>query len=50
MAQAGVSGFDVSNWFGVFVPAGTLAPFVANIQSATKRWAKVVKDSSARAA
>ena len=85
IAQAGVPGFEVRNWYGVFVPAGTpkeivarlnselvkilqlpdvksklLASgiealhstpeqFAAYIQSETKRWAKVVKDSGARA-
>ena len=85
IAEAGVPGFEVRNWYGVFVPAGTpkdivarlnselvkilqlpdvksklLASgiealhstpeqFAAYIQSETKRWAKVVKDSGARA-
>jgi tripartite-type tricarboxylate transporter receptor subunit TctC len=85
IAQAGVPGFEVRNWYGVFVPAGTPREivvrlngelvkilqlpdvkskllesgiealhstpeqFAAYIQSETKRWAKVVKDSGARA-
>ncbi len=85
IAQAGVPGFEVRNWYGVFVPAGTSKEIVARlnaelvkvlqmpdvkakllesgiealhstpeqfatyIQSETKRWAKVVKDSGARA-
>jgi tripartite-type tricarboxylate transporter receptor subunit TctC len=83
--QAGLPGFQVRNWYGVFVPAGTSKEIVARlngelvkilqmpdvkskllesgietlystpeqfatyIQSETKRWAKVVKDSGARA-
>lgn len=34
MADAGLSGFDVSTWFGVFAPAGTPAPIVARLNSA----------------
>ena len=85
IAEAGVPGFEVRNWYGVFVPAGTSKDivtrlnaelvkilqmsevkskllesgiealhstpeqFAAYIQSETKRWAKVVKDSGARA-
>jgi tripartite-type tricarboxylate transporter receptor subunit TctC len=85
IAQAGVPGFEVRNWYGVFVPAGTPKEivtrlnselvkilqlpdvkskllesgievlhstpeqFAAYIQLETKRWAKVVKDSGARA-
>ena len=85
IAEAGVPGFEVRNWYGVFVPAGTSREivmrlngeltkilqmpdvkakllesgiealhgspeqFAAYIQSETKRWAKVVKDSGARA-
>ena len=85
IAQAGVPGFEVRNWYGVFVPAGTPRDIIARmnselvkilqmpdvktrllesgiealhstpeqfavyIQSETKRWAKVVKDSGARA-
>jgi tripartite-type tricarboxylate transporter receptor subunit TctC len=83
--QAGVPGFQVRNWYGVFVPAATSKDIVARlnselvkilqmpdvrakliesgietawstpeqfatyIQSETRRWAKVVKDSGARA-
>ena len=85
IAQAGVPGFEVRNWYGVFAPAGTSKEIVTRlnselvkvlqmpdvkskllesgiealhstpeqfatyIQSETKRWAKVVKDSGARA-
>ena len=85
IAEAGVPGFEVRNWYGVFVPAGTPKEIVARlngelvkilqmpdvkakllesgievlhstpeqfaayIQSETRRWAKVVKDSGARA-
>ncbi len=85
IAQAGVPGFEVRNWYGVFAPAGTSKEIVTRlnselvkvlqmpdvkskllesgiealhstpeqfatyIQSETRRWAKVVKDSGARA-
>jgi tripartite-type tricarboxylate transporter receptor subunit TctC len=83
--EAGLRGFQVRNWYGVFVPAGTSKEiiarlngelvkilqmpdvkarllesgietahgtpeqFAAYIQAETRRWAKVVKDSGARA-
>lgn len=31
MTEAGVAGFDVSNWFGVFVPAGTPSPIISKL-------------------
>ena len=34
MADAGLPGFDVSTWFGVFAPAGTPAPIVARLNTA----------------
>jgi tripartite-type tricarboxylate transporter receptor subunit TctC len=34
MAESGLSGFDVSTWFGVFAPAGTPAPVVARLNQA----------------
>ncbi|MES2188169.1 MAG: tripartite tricarboxylate transporter substrate binding protein [Pseudomonadota bacterium] len=34
VAQAGVPGFDVTNWQGVFAPAGTPAPVVERLGSA----------------
>ena len=34
MADAGLPGFDVSTWFGLFAPAGTPAPIVARLNSA----------------
>ena len=34
MADAGLPGFDVSTWFGVFAPAGTPAPIVARLNGA----------------
>ncbi|MDQ3188466.1 MAG: tripartite tricarboxylate transporter substrate binding protein [Pseudomonadota bacterium] len=34
MADAGLAGFDVSTWFGVFAPAATPAPVVARLNSA----------------
>jgi tripartite-type tricarboxylate transporter receptor subunit TctC len=85
VAEAGVSGFDVSVWFGVVAPAGTPQPVIAKlnaeingilklpeirqsfnnqgvetaggtsgefssfIAAQTTKWAKVVKDSGAKA-
>ena len=34
MADAGLTGFDVSTWFGLFAPAGTPSPIVARLNSA----------------
>ncbi len=34
MADAGLAGFDVSTWFGVFAPAGTPAPIVSRLNTA----------------
>ncbi|MEO8187340.1 MAG: tripartite tricarboxylate transporter substrate binding protein [Burkholderiaceae bacterium] len=34
MVDAGLPGFDVSTWFGVFAPAGTPAPIVSRLNSA----------------
>ena len=34
MADSGLPGFDVSTWFGVFAPAGTPAPIVAQLNTA----------------
>jgi tripartite-type tricarboxylate transporter receptor subunit TctC len=34
MTESGLSGFDVSTWFGVFAPAGTPAPVVARLNQA----------------
>jgi tripartite-type tricarboxylate transporter receptor subunit TctC len=33
IAEAGVPGYEVLNWFGLFAPAGTPAPIVARIQT-----------------
>jgi tripartite-type tricarboxylate transporter receptor subunit TctC len=33
MAEAGVPGFDVTSWFGLFAPVGTPAPVVAKLQA-----------------
>jgi tripartite-type tricarboxylate transporter receptor subunit TctC len=35
VAEAGVPGFEVSSWYGLFVPAKTPAAVVANINAAT---------------
>ena len=34
MVEAGLSGFDVSTWFGVFAPAGTPSAIVARLNAA----------------
>jgi len=34
MAEAGIPGFDISTWFGMFVPAGTPADIVARLSDA----------------
>ena len=31
MEEAGVPGFDISNWFGVYVPAGTPKAIIAKL-------------------
>ena len=33
MAEAGVPGFDISNWFGVFVPAGTPRDIIGKLNA-----------------
>jgi tripartite-type tricarboxylate transporter receptor subunit TctC len=35
VAESGVPGYEVSSWYGLFVPAKTPAPIVANINAAT---------------
>jgi len=37
MAEAGVAGFDVTAWFGLFVPAGTPKPIVERLSEETRR-------------
>ncbi|MGH8702536.1 MAG: Bug family tripartite tricarboxylate transporter substrate binding protein [Burkholderiales bacterium] len=37
MAQAGVPGFDISNWFAYFVPTGTPAGVIARLNSEVNR-------------
>lgn len=34
MAEAGIPGFDISAWIGLFAPAGTPGPVVAKLQAA----------------
>ena len=41
MGEAGVPGFDVSNWFAYFVPAGTPAPIVERLMSEINRALKM---------
>ena len=36
MAEAGVPGFDISTWYGLFAPAGTPADVVAKLSEATR--------------
>jgi tripartite-type tricarboxylate transporter receptor subunit TctC len=36
MAEAGVKGYEVLNWFGMFAPAGTPAPIIARMQAEAK--------------
>ena len=49
MAEAGVPGFDISNWFGVFVPAGTPREIVTKLSADMARALKLadVKDKIA---
>lgn len=37
MGEAGVPGFDISNWFAYFVPAGTPQPVIARLNSEINR-------------
>jgi len=46
VAEAGVPGFEVSSWYGLFVPAKTPAAVVANINAATL---KALAEPSVRA-
>lgn len=34
MAESGLQGFNVQNWFGIVAPAGTAAPIVTRIHEA----------------
>ncbi|MBX9773706.1 MAG: tripartite tricarboxylate transporter substrate binding protein [Xanthobacteraceae bacterium] len=36
MAEAGVKGYEVLNWFGLFAPAGTPAPIIARMHAEAK--------------
>lgn len=40
MSEAGVSGFDISNWFAYFVPSGTPAEVIARLNSEVNRGLK----------
>jgi len=35
MLEAGIQGFDISTWWGIFAPAGTPAPIVARLADAS---------------
>src|SRR3989442_15923171 len=37
MEEAGVPGFDISNWFGVYVPAATPKAVIAKLNSEMSR-------------
>ena len=37
MEEAGVPGFDISNWFAYFVPAGTSADVIARLNAEVNR-------------
>ena len=37
MAESGVAGFDISNWFAYFVPAGTTADVIAKLNAEIAR-------------
>jgi len=41
MAEAGVPGFDISNWFAYFVPAGTPGPVVERLNAEINRGLKL---------
>ncbi len=51
MAEAGVPGFDITNWFAYFVPSGTPADVVSRLSSEINRALKLqdVKDKLANA-
>jgi tripartite-type tricarboxylate transporter receptor subunit TctC len=40
MAEAGVPGFDISNWFAYFVPSGTRADVIVRLNSEVNRGLK----------
>ena len=37
MAEAGVKGYEVLNWFGMFAPAGTPAPIITRMHAEAKK-------------
>ena len=37
MAEAGLPGFDISTWYGLFAPAGTPAEIVAKLNAEVAR-------------
>ena len=37
MAESGYKGFDVSTWYGLFMPAGTPKDIVATVNAAVNR-------------
>lgn len=41
MAEAGIPGFDVTGWYGLFLPAGTPAAIVARLNAAQKHAASL---------
>jgi tripartite-type tricarboxylate transporter receptor subunit TctC len=47
MDEAGVKGYEVLNWFGLFAPAGTPAPIVARMHAEAKAIASTPSDFTA---
>jgi tripartite-type tricarboxylate transporter receptor subunit TctC len=47
--EAALPGFEATTWHGVMVPAGTPQAFAAYIRAETAKWAKVVRESGAKA-
>jgi tripartite-type tricarboxylate transporter receptor subunit TctC len=41
MAEAGVPGFDISNWFAYFVPAGTPSDVIGKLNAEINRALKL---------
>jgi tripartite-type tricarboxylate transporter receptor subunit TctC len=49
IAEQGLPGFEATSWFAVFAPAGTPRPVVDRLHAEIVKWAKVIKDSGAKA-
>ena len=46
--EAGLPGYVVTTWYGIFAPAGTQPAIVARLHADTARYAKIVKDIGLR--